>query len=295
MPLTDTDLSILKQCAISAALQAGRIIMSNITNSHEVQNKSGASSLASQVVTETDIMSQECILSVLEPTVQKYDLALLTEESADDRSRFDKDYFWCIDPIDGTLPFIENVHGFSVSIALVAKDAVPMLGVVYDPFMNILYHACKGQNAFRNNEVWHADERLEGTLSWIMDRSFRGHRFYSETEAELQQLCSELSLSPKPADIAQAGAALSACWVLEHSPAVYFKYPREKEGGGSLWDYAASACIFQSAGGWVSDMYGNPLELNRKQSTFMNHNGFVFASNSGLAEAIIALFENKFQ
>ena len=53
---------------------------------------------------------------------ERYDLALLTEELEDDGSRHVKDYFWCIDPIDGTLPFTQKKPGYGVSIALVARD-----------------------------------------------------------------------------------------------------------------------------------------------------------------------------
>ena len=73
-----------------------------------VKNKPSGSSRASQIVTEVDLMSQEMILKHIHPTCEEYDLGLLIEESNDDLSRFEKDYFWCIDPLDGTLPFVEQ-------------------------------------------------------------------------------------------------------------------------------------------------------------------------------------------
>ena len=74
---------------------------------------------------------------------------LLSEETNDDGSRFKEDFFWCIDPMDGTLPFINKQPGFSVSIALVAKDGTPNLGIVYDPSTDTLYHAIKGKGALQ--------------------------------------------------------------------------------------------------------------------------------------------------
>ena len=44
------------------------------------------------------------------------------------------------------------------------------------------------------------------------------------------------------------GAVLNACQVLEHPPALYFKRPKKQPGGGSLWDFAATACLFEEAG-----------------------------------------------
>ena len=57
-------------------------------------------------------------------------------------------------------------------------------------------------------------------------------------------------------------------------------------GGGSLWDYAATACLFGEAGAVVSDVHGDPLDLNRSDSTFMNHRGAVYATDLDLAERI---------
>ena len=99
-------------------------------------------------MTEVDFKSQQIILELIEPTLEKYDLALLSEEKEDDHSRFQKDYFWAIDPLDGTLPFIENMDGFAVSIALVSKAGIPIIGAVFDPTNSTLYHAIKGCGAF---------------------------------------------------------------------------------------------------------------------------------------------------
>ena len=114
MQLSTNDLYLLSQCAISAALQAGQMIANFDRDKLTVNTKKAGTSLASQVVTEVDHLSQAIILQTLQPGCDIYDLALLTEESPDDGSRLEKDYFWCIDPLDGTLPFIEGVHGYSV-------------------------------------------------------------------------------------------------------------------------------------------------------------------------------------
>ena len=105
--------------AIDAATQAGAIIQRNFHCNVATQNKDSGSSIASQIVTHIDFMSQELILQLIHPTCEKYNIGLLTEESEDDLSRFRKDYFWCIDPLDGTLPFVEKRPGYSVSIAIV--------------------------------------------------------------------------------------------------------------------------------------------------------------------------------
>jgi len=92
--------------------------------------------------------------------------------------------------------------------------------------------------------------------------------------------------------ILHGGAAMNACWVLENAPACYFKFPKAQAGGGSLWDYAATACIFQEAGAIATDISGAPLDLNRLDSTFMNHRGILFATDSDLAKCIRALSQD---
>ena len=82
------------------------------------------------------------------------------------------------------------------------------------------------------------------------------------------------------------GGVLNACWVLENSPACYFKKPKLKSGGGSLWDFAATACLFQEAGAPASDFSGGVLDLNRSGSSFMNHCGVLYATSSELSAAV---------
>lgn len=291
MQLTPEQLNSLCQTAISAAQKAGQLISDYTGRKIRIENKTAGSSLASQVVTEVDLLSQQCILEIIEPTCKNYDLALLTEESADDHSRLEKDYFWCIDPLDGTLPFTEATPGYAVSIALVSKAGIPQIGVVYDPVEEILYHALKGQGAFRNNEPWSLTTNYnKKPLTFITDRSFVKHSLFETTMTQLKQIashmgCTELKL------IHHGGAAMNAIWLLENAPACYFKYPKLQDGGGSLWDYAATACIFKEIGAMVSDIHGKPLELNREDSTFMNHRGLLYTSAPELANHIKTLYK----
>jgi len=101
----------LADAATGAALEAGKLITSYREREVKVLHKEAGDTLASQVVTEVDELSQQLILQALAPSTERYDLALLTEESEDDGSRFVQDAFWCIDPMDGTLPFTQGIPG----------------------------------------------------------------------------------------------------------------------------------------------------------------------------------------
>ena len=290
MNLTPPNLIQLAEYAITAAKKAGKHISE--TRPLNVERKEGGDTLASQVVTEVDQQSQDIVLEVLNPTLSKFDLALLTEESPDDGRRLEKDYFWCIDPIDGTLPFIEGVPGYAVSIALISRAGVPQIGVVYDPVEHTLYHAIKGQGAFRNSQPWTIEQNGEhrSQLHLIIDRSVTEEPRYPKVITELEKIMATLGLQSLEI-ITHGGGVMNACWVLEHAPACYFKFPKPQEGGGSFWDYAATACLFHELGAVATDLHGNPLDLNRPDSTFMNHRGILFATNEALAEEIRALKE----
>lgn len=292
MRLSRDELFLLSQCAVAAAYQAGLLIARHSKRSVAVQNKQSGTSRAAQVVTEVDHLSQEIILQSLSPTCAIFDLALMSEERPDDRQRLDKPYFWCIDPLDGTLPFIESVPGYSVSIALVSRDGTPVIGVIYDPVEQTLYRAIKGGGAFRNGQ---AIERGKSATSagqsviFVTDKSFAQDPYYGAALDELDAVAQNLGYAGSSLML-QGGAAMNACLVLEKAPACYFKFPKPQQGGGSVWDYAATACLFDEIGLPAGDIHLRPFDLNPSESTFMNHCGVLYASDTVLAERIAGLY-----
>lgn len=273
------DMNQLLLVAIEAAETAGQMIAKS--RPQNIRRKEGGESLASQVLTEVDEQSQQIILDILKPTFPE--IGCLTEESEDDRSRFEKETFWCIDPIDGTLPFIDGTPGYSVSIALVARDGTPHIGVIYDPVEHNCYHAIRGGGVYKNGQRWQAGSpryvSQASSLQLFTDRSFKDHPQFFQTLEKLE-------LDEATQVHMTGGAAMNAIWVLENAPACYFKFPKGGNGGGSIWDFAATVCLFAEAGAVATDFFGNPLDLNRSDSTFMGHRGILFASDAALAEQI---------
>ena len=281
------DLEALTKQAVQAAREAGEIIRSYQDREIDVLHKEGGHTYASQVVTEVDRKAQDAILQVLGSSCEEFDLAVLTEESEDDGGRLEKDAFWCIDPMDGTLPFIRKEPGYSVSIALVARDGSPQIGVVFDPVHDVLWQAAKGQGVRRNGEAWTMDTSSQ-ELTFTYDRSFEDHTERDRVLRELEAYARSIGLK-KLVATQFGGAVINACHALESAPGCHFKFAKPQEGGGSLWDYAATACLFEEAGAVVSDVHGQPLDLNRSDSTFMNHRGAVYATDETLAQRIRAI------
>jgi fructose-1,6-bisphosphatase/inositol monophosphatase family enzyme len=292
MQLDRTELSLLADAACEAARAGGGLIARYRERDVSVRHKAGADSLAAQVVTEVDELSQSLILKHLQQTVDRYDLALLTEELEDDGSRHAKDAFWCIDPMDGTLPFTQGIPGYSVSIALVARDGRPLIGVVYDPLQSKLYRAVHGQGMTINGVAWKSpppQRRLPESLRLYCDCTFALHPDRQVIVAQMQRVAEELGYAGLSLE-SGGGGVLNACWVLEHPPACYLKQPKIQTGGGSLWDFAATACLFQEAGAYAHDFGGDALDLNRADSTYMNHRGVLFASHLDLGRQIQQIY-----
>lgn len=266
----------LNEIAIKAALSAGKVIQKYMNDKVEVEKKKGGTSYASQVVTAVDIECEKVILSHLLPTCKEFDIALLSEETEDDGSRFEKDFFWCIDPMDGTLPFINRQPGFSVSIALIAKDGTPHIGIVFDPSTDTLYNAVKGNGAFKNGSPWEIVNKNDH-LTYVTDRSLKDNPRSAEIESLLNEQVKKLNLNGVK-EIAGSGSVLNAILVLENSPACLLKSPKKEKGGGSIWDFAATACIYQELGLPATNFAGERLDLNRKEGTFMNQEGIFFSN-----------------
>lgn len=299
MKLSRQDLATLADVAIDGAIAAGELISSYRNKQLDIINKKHNASgrhhqigdtLASQVVTEVDFKSQEIILEYLLPTLQYYDLGLLSEERDDDSSRFQKDYFWSIDPLDGTLRFTEGKGGYSVAIALVDRQGDPHIGVVFDPVDKTMYHAIKGMGAYRNRSPFDLQPLApDAPLYLVHDRSFGKQKNYNDIVIALEDIAEHLGFAGFHA-YEYGGSVMNGCKVLEDNPALYFKFPQKKAGGGCIWDFAATACIYNEIGAYATDIQGKPLELNNPGTCYLNHCGVVFTGIKSVQERVGGLY-----
>jgi fructose-1,6-bisphosphatase/inositol monophosphatase family enzyme len=290
MRLSKLDIEHLAQVGLDAALSSGEYIASQIGQVHDTTFKSGVQSLATQVVTAVDVKSQEIILEKLAESIIKYDLGLLSEEMPDDQSRFEKEYFWSIDPLDGTLPFTEQRQGYAVSIALLNKLGAPIIGIVVDPYLKKHFVAIKGAGCFVNGKPYQVDPDKRDQLICHFDRSFVSSVDYDSTVSQLHQIREKLGLSDLKIKTG-AGAVMNALGLLDSAYGCYVKLPKPTKGGGCLWDFSATSLIFEELGLHISDSFGQPLALNRTDSFYMNKEGVLFASNITLGKELILLAE----
>ena len=165
-----------------------------------------------------------------------------------------KGKFFIVDPIDGTTNFIKDFRASCISVALVV-DGTAELGAIYNPYLDEMFTATRGQGAFCNGKRIHvSSEPLENGLVIF------GTSPYNE---ELSERSFQLAYSyfRKSVDVRRTGsAALDMCSVAAGRAELFFELSL------SPWDYAAGALIVEEAGGIVTDIDGNALAYDRKSS-----------------------------
>lgn len=284
MQLSANDINALAQLALKAAETAAAYIQSQVKKNHDIQLKSGVENLATQVVTAIDLESQRLIMEVLKPTIEAFDLGLLTEELPDDGSRFSKAYFWCVDPLDGTLPFTERKPGYAVSIALVSQTGDPLIGVVSDPYGQNHWMAIRGSGVLKNQNSYQYIQQSNALVAHF-DRSFLNSAHFEPTISALEVIQEQLGL-PNLETRTGYGAVMNAISLLDTGAGCYVKWPKSTRGGGCIWDYAATRLIYEELNLAVSTAQGKNIPLNQTD-VYMNPCGVVYATSHVLHQTII--------
>ena len=134
------------QDVITIAKEAGGAIMKIYNQDFEVEYKQDNSPL-----TLADKNANEIIEDGLNKLL--VNLPILSEEGGDVpyKERRHWEYFWLVDPLDGTKEFVKKNGEFTVNIALIHKG-VPVLGVVYAPSLDLCYWAKKNKGAFKDGK-----------------------------------------------------------------------------------------------------------------------------------------------
>lgn len=235
-----------------------------------VENRERASHIKvkgpADYVTQVDTDIQNFLakeLSRLVPEIQ-----FLGEEEG--LRKMSGDTYWILDPIDGTTNLIHDYQHSVVSLALYEKGEI-VLGIIYDPFREDIYHAQKGKGSFLNGKPIHVSEAetLEETIISIGTSPY-DRELMEENFRHFQRIFE------KSQDIRRTGsAALDLAYVACGRTGGFF------ETRLSPWDFAAGMLLVTEAGGRVTDYAGGPLNLLKR--------GSVVATNGRIHEALRGL------
>ena len=216
-------------------------------------------------VTEADREASRIIVEGLAAAFP--DDAILSEEETDETElRLSKNRVWIIDPIDGTSGFVEKNGDFAIQIGLaIGGDAV--LGVVYQPFHDVMNYATKGEGSFMSVgdqdavKVHVSDITDFHSMTMAMSRSHATPRIERVIEHfEFGNVARRGSVGLKVSLIAS-----QECDIYIHPS------PRTK-----LWDTCAPQIILEEAGGRLTDIFGGDIRYDRE--LLPNLNG-VLATN----------------
>lgn len=162
--------------------------------------------------------------------------------------------FWLVDPLDGTKEFLARTGEFSINVALV-EDGDVRLGVVHVPITGVAYWGARGVGA------WCAEAdgtaRPIRTVPVLPGRAIRVVGSRSHADQRLTSLLEELGEH----EFRAIGSALKPCLIAAGSADLYVRY-----GPTSEWDTAAAQGVLEGAGGALTDLRGEPLRCNQRDS-----------------------------
>lgn len=224
------------------ALKAGKAIMQVYERDFAIYEKEDKSPLS-----EADLLSNTIICKAL----AKFNLPILSEENSiiSFEERKNWEYFFLVDPLDGTKEFIKRNGEFTVNIALIHKQS-PVLGVVYAPALNLMYSAKKGEGAFKNDEL----------LPLALNKdTYKIVASKSHMSDETKDFIDKLEVDKKK-ELISMGSSLKLCLVASDEADIYPRLAPTME-----WDTAAADAIVREAKKMSYDFYSKkPLLYNKE-------------------------------
>lgn len=235
MSATAFDLDVI----IAAVQQAGQLVEGMRRQGlAEIQRKSSTIDL----VTEADLASEKLLRTMLHEHYPG--VGFWGEES---NQRPDTEYFWLVDPIDGTTNFANNIPFYAINVAL-CRDNQPIIGVTLQLPDGIVFWAKAGEGAHRRNRDG-SEERLTVNRATALRRTVVCTGFPYHRGESADNNCGEISyFIPRAQSMRCLGsAALELAYVATGALGAYW------EGWLGPWDAAAGVLMVREAGGRVSD------------------------------------------
>ncbi|HET7301911.1 MAG TPA: inositol monophosphatase [Candidatus Saccharimonadales bacterium] len=207
-------------------------------------------------VTEADTKINQLLIERVKHTFPEH--AVLGEEAS--TATHEDTQVWVCDPIDGTAPFIFGLPTGMFSLAFV-KHGEPIVAVAFDPFLERLFWAVKGQGAFCNDKPLHvAPQGLKE--AHIAGPSYIKGILQARTLYEgLEEKGARIEIFP--------GNVYKCCLIAEGR-----LHGRIFSGPGAH-DIAAVKLIVEEAGGKVTDLDGNEQRYDRPIKGAIISNGVI--------------------
>ena len=237
-----TEEQLLKEI-VNAVRACGVIILNADRTKSCIDEKAGHANFVTTYDKKVQSELQTKLLAILPE-------AVFVGEEEDVHASVKDGYAFIVDPIDGTTNFIKDYHASAISVGL-AKDGERYMGVVYNPYLDEMFTAVKGQGAFLNGKPIHvSDQPLENGVV-----IFGTAPYYEELAKVSFDMAYEYFR--KALDVRRSGsAAIDLCNVAAGRAELFFELRL------CPWDYAAGSLIVEEAGGVVTKIDGGEITLN---------------------------------
>jgi len=243
----------MEQTAIRAAKEAGALIRQKCGRAARTIAKFNEYDL----VTEVDKACEEIVRGYVRE--QFPDHQILGEEGVAPGSEAsaqavaesqDAEYLWVIDPIDGTTNFIHGFPASVVSIGIAHRGEV-IIGVIYNPFMDEMFVARKGEGAYLNGE------RIQVSAEATLPEAVLATGFPTElAKARMLNMRGMMALTPVVRNVRALGtAAMHLAYVAAGRISGFWEMDL------NAWDLSAGSLLVQEAGGRVTDTRGVEYHL----------------------------------
>src|SRR6202790_4373235 len=232
------------------AREAGALLMDYFRQRVKVEYKGEA-----DLVTIADRKSEALIRERLRQHWPSFDI-LGEEGGLQDTG---SEYRWYVDPLDGTTNFAHGFPVFCVSIGLDYKGN-RIAGVIYDPTRDELFAAEQGSGAYLNQQRIQVS-KISNLSQCLLATGFPSHKRHKNPNIFFYH-----QITLRTHGVRRAGsAALDLCCVAAGRFEGFWEFNLNP------WDTAAGVLIVEEAGGKVTDLAGNPFQLNSRETVGSNH------------------------
>ena len=250
-----------------ACMKASRSL---IRDFGEIENLQVSQKGPGDFVTSADKRTEKILIDELQKAHPEY--GIITEETGViNKSNISNR--WIIDPIDGTMNFLNGIPQFAISIAYEEKEEIKC-GVIFNPIMNEMFCAEKGNGAYLNNSRIRVSNKKSIKDALIVTGGPK-----SASKIKNKIFSEYISVSNNVSNVRKFGsAALDIAYVACGRFDGYWQ--REL----NYWDIAAGILILKEAGGFV-DFFEDDANLPMKKN--------ILATNSNIHEELKALINKK--
>ena len=232
----------------------------------EIENLQVSSKGPGDFVTSADKRTEKILIEELQKAHPDY--GIITEETGI-INKSNTSNRWIIDPIDGTFNFMNGIPQFAISVGYEEENEIKC-GVIFNPIMNELFCAEKGNGAYLNNSRIRVSNKSKIKDALIVTGGPKG-----ASEIKEKIFSEYISVSNNVANVRKFGsAALDVAYVACGRFDGYWQ--REL----NYWDIAAGIIILKEAGGFV-DFFEEDKNAPLKKN--------ILASNSFIHEELSEL------